>query len=170
MLQLPRGSASKHLLTTAVVHGKVQALSSYWNEDRTRIFTQVTFEVTRVVYGSVGNNSVYIVVEGGTIGTIKTFVTGEPQFVEGEEALLFLRPTATPTNGKMPDYSIVGAIQGKFSVYRDPVTGRTTIRSDAANRQTTLVPDESGLTAPPGGKQGLPLEDFLRQISLLGGQ
>jgi hypothetical protein len=152
--------------STSVVHGKVAFLTSYWSRDRTRIFTEVAFDITRVAYGSIGNNRIRIVVDGGTVGTIKTFVTGSPQFVTGEEAVLFLKPGSQPANGMMPQFVVVGAIQGKFSIERYP-SGSAIAKSDAANGQVTLMPDSAGLVSPPGSKAGLPLEELLKQISAL---
>jgi hypothetical protein len=110
--------------SSLVVHGKVASVRSFWNEKRTKIFTE-TFVQVDETYKGANPGTVRIIQLGGTVGKIKVTVAGALQWQPGEEVLLFLEE-ATPDA-----YHVSGFSQGKFNVERDPVTGEAFVRRPA---------------------------------------
>ncbi|UCG52212.1 MAG: hypothetical protein JSW58_01255 [Candidatus Latescibacterota bacterium] len=137
-----------------VVQGKVTSVRSFWNERRTKIFTE-TFVQIDEAYKGTNPGSVRIIQLGGTVGKIKVTVAGALQWRPGEEVLLFLEE-ATPDA-----YHVSGFSQGKFSVERDPVTGEAFVRRPALEGAEVLgaPPSEEPMTTSRVVK--VPLTQFI---------
>jgi hypothetical protein len=104
-------------LSTLVVRGTVAGVRSYWNEQRTKVFTETRVTVDETYKGTAGSE-VRIVQPGGVVGHVKVNVSGALRWKQGEEVLLFLEPYRRGT------YQVSGFSQGKFGIERDPETGR----------------------------------------------
>ena len=73
----------------AVVVGRVVAMDSAWNEERTMIFTQVTLQVNRRLQGEAADE-VVIRVPGGTVDGFTAVMSGAPEFHMGQHVMTFL--------------------------------------------------------------------------------
>ena len=92
------------------------AAGAIW--DSGEIWTRTTFEVAETWRGASGSQVIAVRLLGGTLGNISSRVSGIPRFQPGEEAVLFLEPSA---NG---DFSIVSWQQGTFRIRRNPANRR----------------------------------------------
>jgi hypothetical protein len=101
----------------AIVHGTVSDVRSDWNADRTHIFTFITVHVDRYLKGDLGP-TITVMEFGGTVGGMRQFIAGTPQFTRGEEVVLFLslHPPMYP--------AVLALSQGKFSVVADRASGQ----------------------------------------------
>jgi hypothetical protein len=84
-----------------------------WNRQHTIIYTYTTYRVTR---GLKGASPATITVKqlGGSAGGYTQKVAGVHHAQPGEDALLFLRPSAAGDG----TYAVVGTIQGNFRMFR----------------------------------------------------
>lgn len=75
----------------SVVVGTVVSSTSYWNADQTNIYTEVVISVEDRLKGPAGNNTITIIVPGGTAGETTEWVEDTPVFVVGEQVGLFVK-------------------------------------------------------------------------------
>ena len=138
-----------------ILVGKVQGVQSRWNTAHTKIFTDITVQVTDALKGA-NTPNVSFTQLGGTVGDLRYEVEGCPAFVNGEEALLFLWRDSRGVA------QLNGLGQGKFEITRD-AQGRRMVQRGAMGlaiqeaRRLSLVP--AGRLAPP-----IPLDDLIREI------
>ena len=94
-----------------VVEGQVLTSWSVWNKEHTRIYTYSRVRVGRVLKG---NPEAEITVQqvGGSAGGYTMKVSGVRILRPGEEALLFVRPSAS----NVVTWAVVGLMQGHFRV------------------------------------------------------
>jgi len=127
VLSEPLRSQTKHvsmenLSKTAdiVAVGKVTGTKSEWDQNKTRIFTLVTLQVSEYVKGGEGN-SLTITTPGGEVGDVGELYTHVPTFRPNEEVVVFLEKEAP---GR---YRVAGGDQGKYNIEKDPQTGRLVV-------------------------------------------
>lgn len=103
-----------------IVHGRVVDVRAEWSEDRRQIESHVTVAPSSFYRGT-PTASVTFRVPGGEIGRYKQLTVGAPQFVPGEEAIVFLRAhgPAVP--------QVFGLSQGVFRVRVDQRSGQRTV-------------------------------------------
>lgn len=102
-----------------VAVGRVTALKSEWDEGKTRIVTRVTLSVDEYLKaGSERSKSVTIVTLGGEVDEVGEFYTHVPTFRQSEAVVVFLKKD---TRGA---YNISGGTQGKYSMERNPESGK----------------------------------------------
>lgn len=149
-----------------VVQGKVTKIESFWNKKRTAIYTRVTVTRRNVLKGNVPRK-VAVFLPGGTIGGKTTMVIGAPEFMLGQEVVLFLsRATNYQEELELPPavvpFHLTDLFQGKFDVMIDPATGRRKAVSNAIKlfEQQEVKPE----MLPPGGLKGFPLTDLINRI------
>jgi len=116
-------------LTHAASHVvEAHALRSWtsWNAQHTLIYTYTTFQISHTLKG---NAAAEITVKqaGGSADGYTQKVSGVRQFQEGEDALLFLRPSAA-TDGTLV---VVGLMQGNFRMARS-AAGETIVSNGVA--------------------------------------
>lgn len=104
-----------------IVRGTVVDVRPFWNEARTRILTETTVEIAEDFKGS-GSPTVRVIQFGGVLDDIRMTVAGALEWSAGEEVILFLEESL-PGRHRVSGFS-----QGKFSVERDPATGREFVR------------------------------------------
>ncbi len=94
---------------------EAHALHSWtsWNAQHTLIYTYTTFQVSRALKGHAAG-AITVKQVGGTADGYTQKVAGVRQFQEGEDALLFLRPSAAADGSLV----VVGLMQGNFRVSR----------------------------------------------------
>lgn len=105
-------------VSALVVRAEVAAVTPR-NEGQTgaRVVTDVTLRIAEVLKGALDQDELTFTVPGGQAGGYVMHIPGMPQFQPGQEVVLFLEPTP---EGYVPS----GLQQGRFSVMREPVTGR----------------------------------------------
>ncbi len=101
-----------------VVIGEVVSAAGEWNPARTLIVTRVEVSVGEILKGTVQGRRLSFFQLGGQVGDVASAVGGTPSFGRGERVLLFLSRRRDGTLG------VVSVFQGKFSLERDPATGR----------------------------------------------
>ena len=137
-----------------IVHGRVVDVRAEWNQDRSQIESYVTVEPSSFYRGT-PTSAVTFRVPGGQVGRYKQVTVGAPQFVPGEEAIVFLR-------GSGPSVpQVFGLSQGVFRVRVDQRTGqRTVILPILMARGPAAEPVSRGARA----RQPLPIDAFTTQL------
>ena len=100
-----------------IVHARVARVDARQAPGTLRVERVVTLAVVRALKGSPGE-ALQLVLPGGTYGRYRTVMPGVPEVAEGEEAVLFLRPSPTGVT------HLVGFSQGVMRVRIDPTTGQ----------------------------------------------
>ncbi len=107
-----------------IIIGTVSDLTSYWNEDRTAIFSSVRLSVDEVLKGT-PEDTITVTVPGGEVDGIGQWVSNTPGFTQNESAVVFLERepelqfsqvafgTAQPAGGS---YQVTGRSRGKLAV------------------------------------------------------
>ena len=127
----------------AIVVGRVMGSRAEWNAPRTRIYTYVTFEVERFLKGGAGDREITIRLWGGQVGGFTSLVPGTPQFVDGEEVLLF----CSGSRARVP--TVLGLSLGKFTITRDAAGEKILKRDISGLVLKNYRTDSRPLGAPP---------------------
>jgi hypothetical protein len=98
--------------------GTVTDAGSYWNEQGTSIFTDISVSIEDVVKGDVAGNQLTVRLPGGQTGNITQLVTDIPTFTIGEKVFLFLQRQEGDT------WLVVGGFQGKYIVENGDILGQ----------------------------------------------
>jgi hypothetical protein len=140
--------------SSLVIQGKVTGVRSYWNDKRTKIYTETTVQVDQTYKGT-NPGTVRVLQLGGIVGKVKVAVAGALQWKMDEEVVLFLEQATADA------YQVSGFSQGKFNVERDPETGQAFLRRPALEGAEVLgaPPDEKEL--PTSRTTRMPLEQFI---------
>jgi hypothetical protein len=131
-----------------IVDGTVTGVRSYWNDDHSKIFTEATVSVGSTYKGR-GGNTVRVVQPGGVVGNVRMTAHGALSWSRGEEVLLFLEPSVPGA------FQVAGFSQGKYTVERDPRTGRAFV-------QQALPADVED--AAPAKAERVTVEQFINQV------
>lgn len=102
----------------------------------------VAFDVERYYKNPVNATTLYVRVEGGTIGIQGVWVEDQPEFTVGERVLVFLAST-DQTHLEQPLYIVPGLIQGKFTVIGDTAHAPGGPYLRISETEITLIPDGS---------------------------
>lgn len=105
-----------------IVEGQASESWTSWNATHTRIYTYTRVKVSRALKGTPGD-TVVVKQVGGSAGGYTQHVAGVQPMQNGENAVLFLRPSVAG-DGTMV---IVGLMQGHFRVARDSQSGATVV-------------------------------------------
>jgi len=97
--------------------GKIVAVTSSWNAERTEIFTRVELQPEEMLKGAPAGDRVSFVQPGGRVGNLASAAAETPSFTEGERVVLFLVPRR---NGQL---GVMALSEGKFSIEQDPSNG-----------------------------------------------
>jgi hypothetical protein len=104
-------------ISSDIFHGQVISTETYWNAERTRIYTKALVRVDEPLKGSTRRSTVVTVTQlGGEKDGIRMDYSGRPEFAAGELVVLFT------TRGKNSDFIVVGLKQGKMRVEGGEVT------------------------------------------------
>jgi hypothetical protein len=142
-----------------IVVGEVVDVRSYWNHDGTFILTDVRFSADQVIKGRLQENSeITVTLLGGEVGDLTAIIVGGAELVPGSSYVLFLNEESLP--GTQKALTVREHVQGAFDIKLDK--GGLRAVSQAVNHP--LVPDANKLVEPPGGRDGLPLNDIIRSI------
>lgn len=141
--------------STDVVIGTVEKIESRYNQNRTKIFTDVQVRVSRSLKG--GGDVVTLSQLGGTVGNLRYDVPGCPTFATGEEAMFFVWRDA---RGQA---QLTGLGQGKFEIRRD-AAGHGFVQRSVAGLGVT---DLRRLSLAPAGQAApasLSLDDLIQEV------
>lgn len=134
-----------------IVDGTVTGVRSFWNDDRSKIFTEATVAVGSTYKGR-GGSTIRIVQPGGVVGNVRMTAHGALSWTRGEEVLLFLEPSVPGA------FQVAGFSQGKYAIERDERTGRAFV-------QQALPADAAAPTAPAAQKpEKVTIEQFMNQV------
>jgi hypothetical protein len=141
--------------------GQVVDLRSNWEETRSgrAIVTLVTFRVDRVLKGRLGPQTALEFL-GGTIGEDTFEVAGVPRFRLGDRDVLFVSGAVRAVS------PIVGMMQGRFRVIRDPDRGVDMVRTYGGDAIASL--DEIGRPPVAGRMRTLSpmtLDQFVARVA-----
>jgi hypothetical protein len=140
-----------------IVVGEVLESHSYWT-DSGFILTDAKVAVADVLKGDPALREVVVTLPGGSVGEQKVVVVGGAHLQPGASYVLFLR------QGNLPGASGVRMVrdhsQGVFEVKK----GVSEPRAVSQANGHALVPDAAGVTAAPGGVQGLPLASLKQSV------
>src|SRR5262245_30214655 len=92
-----------------IVRAKVAEVEPRWADDRSTIYTYVTFSDVTVIQGQLFG-PLTLRFEGGQIGRYRHEVDGMPAFRKGDEEILFVRGNGVSAS------PVVGFFQGRFKV------------------------------------------------------
>ena len=131
-----------------IVYARVARVDARQAPGTLRVERVVTLAVVRALKGSPAE-ALQLVLPGGTYGRYRTVVPGVPEIAEGEEAVLFLRPSPTGAT------HLVGFTQGVMRVRIDPATGQRRRRPrDVGSRRTGRAWGHQSRTAAAGDDRG----------------
>jgi hypothetical protein len=132
--------------SSAIVVGKATSQRSFWTNDRSQIFTEVTLRVDETVAGDATTETI-ITIPGGRVGTSVYEVSDMPIFLEGEEVVVFLWQDASGRN------LVTGGSQGRIGInLDDKIQQRVVVNAPPLTRTTgglnpvdaqQATPDES---------------------------
>lgn len=86
----PPGEEALFQMAEYVVEGRVERVTSVWDEDRATIFTWVTLSVNRRLKGDPGP-VITLRHRGGQVGELGLLISTEPSFAVGERVRVYLR-------------------------------------------------------------------------------
>jgi hypothetical protein len=146
-----------------IMVARVLDTRSYWNADHSFILTDVRVRPSRVLKGDPASGDVTFTVMGGSVDDLTTLVIDGPALVPGSEYVLFLHHEDLP--GARGRLTIGNLAQGVFEVTDSPQGKRAV--SQAAHHP--LLADGAGNEEPPGGAEGLLLDELIDQVRRLTG-
>src|SRR5688572_2896616 len=117
-----------HLIRQAstIVLGQVTRIESHWYAAKTQIYTHVGVRIEEVLKGELPEVEITVKQLGGTVGGLRSWIFGSPEFVVGERVVLFL--TANP-DGTL---RVLSLYQVKFSIVLNSQTGEQFIYRDSS--------------------------------------
>jgi len=125
-------SLLEELITGAdcVVVGTVAECASYWNDERTGIYTSVVLAVEERWKGTVSQDRITVTAPGGEVDGMWQWVSHTASFEKGERAVVLLkriaeeqRPGSKRARLQVPgeQFEVYGGFRGKFTVVADSV-------------------------------------------------
>lgn len=147
----------------AVVLGRVVDVQSYWNAQGSFILSDVKVQVLDALKGSAAEKEITLTVMGGNVGELTTLIVAGPEMTVGSDYVLFLNREDLP--GVSGARTVRDLAQGIFDV----VAGGGGPRAVSQASRHPLLPDARGVSEAPGGQEGIPLENLIRQVRDLAG-
>ena len=140
--------------------GQVVGQRSVWEESRSGrlIVTQVTFRIERTLKGAPRIQAM-LEFMGGTIADETMRVDGVPRFQIGDRDVLFLTGDARPVS------PVVGVMQGRFRIVRDPDRGIDTVLTFGGDAIATLEDVGRPAVRRPGPRTSMTLDQFVARVA-----
>jgi hypothetical protein len=140
--------------------GQVVDQRSVWEESRSGrlIVTLVTFRIERTLKGAPRIQAMLEFV-GGTIGEDTMRVAGVPRFQIGDRDVLFLSGVVRPVS------PVVGLMQGRFRIVRDPDRGVDTVLTFGGDAVATLDDIGRPTVRRPGPRTSMTLDEFVARVA-----
>lgn len=117
-----------------ILEGKVVQKKSNWNENKTRIFTEVTLRVDEYLKGNNVNKSIVVTTPGGEVGEVGELYTHMPRFNNDENVLVFVKE-----DKKDKSYKVLNGEDGKMTLYNDKITGE---KVTSSNKKISMIKKE----------------------------
>jgi hypothetical protein len=149
---------------STIVVGEVVSAHSYWQEDRSFIVTDFRIAATEILKGNARKTEMTVTVLGGTVGDLTTLIPGGADYAVGKQYLMFLADRPLP--GSTGELTAPSHSQGVFEIVR----ARDGYRAISQAKAEHLVPDALGFVDPPGGAEGMLLEEMKASIRTLASQ
>lgn len=108
-----------------ILEGKVIKQNSSWNQNKTRIYTDVTVQVDEYLKGNKGNRTIVITTPGGEVDGVGELYTHMPRFTNDEDVLLFVK-----ADKKNNTYKVFNGEDGKIPLIKDKATGEKVTSSN----------------------------------------
>lgn len=143
-----------------IVRGQVLDAVSRWNDDHTFMLTDVRIAIDETIKGRVRGETITVTLMGGRIGDMTTLVIGSAELIPGNSYVLFLNREDLPGARAL---TVRDHVQGAFDI----VPGQTGPKAVSQASQHPLLPDFFGESEPPGGKEGIYLDDMVREIKAI---
>lgn len=137
--------------SSQIVRGKVIGVKTFWNAEKTRIFTEVRVKVDETYKGGEIPEA-RIIQLGGIVDNVNMHVDGALSWRANEEVLLFLE--TNPAG----DFRVAGFSLGKFAIERDRKTDRPFVKSPRYEG-VSLVGVPEGRT--PASPEKMSLDTFI---------
>jgi hypothetical protein len=147
-----------------VVVGEVRDAHSYWNEERTFILTDVRIAAKEVLKGDPRTRELKITIMGGTVDDLTTLIIGGAELIPGKSYVLFLNEDDLPGAKAVP--TVREHSQGVFEIVR----ARDGVRAISQAKGHPLVADALGFVDPPGGAEGLLLDNMIQEVREIAGR
>jgi hypothetical protein len=141
-----------------VVVGEVLDAQSYWNREGTFILTDVRVAAADVLKGRLARREFTVTLMGGQVGELTTLIVGGAELVPGQAYVLFLNREDLP--GSKSTLTVRDLSQGAYDLVMSPQGLRAVSQ---ASRQP-LVADEKGMSAAPGGAEGLAYPSLVQTV------
>jgi hypothetical protein len=141
-------------VASKVVRGEVATVHSYWNPQRTKIFTEIVVAAAETYKGTAAG-TIRILQLGGTVDGVRVTVHGALGWTPGEEVLLFLE------SYRDDRFVVTGLSQGKFNVVRDPGSGEAFVAR--VPLEGVEVVGGEGARAVASEIEKIPLRQFVRR-------
>ena len=100
-------------LSQKIIRGEVVSTRSYWNPERTLIFTDVIVLVDEYLKGD-GPREIVLKIPGGTVDDKTQWVSDTPQFSMGNSYVIFLESSGQVTGGPDGVYFLSGKEREEF--------------------------------------------------------
>jgi hypothetical protein len=146
-----------------VIVGRVVDVQSYWNAEGSFILSDVKVQVLDALKGAASEREISLTVMGGSVGELTTLIVAGPEMTIGGDYLLFLNREDLP--GVSGVRTVRDLAQGIFDV----VGANDGARAVSQASRHPLLPDARGISEAPGGQEGIPLENLIRQVRDLAG-
>lgn len=117
-----------------ILEGKVVKQNSAWNQNKTRIHTEVTLEVDEYLKGNRGSKTLVVTTPGGEVGEVGELYSHMPSFSKDEEVLLFVKK-----DKQGESYKVTNGEEGKITLYRDKKTGE---KITSSNQKISTIKKE----------------------------
>ena len=101
-----------------IVTGKVVDQKSQWNSEKSKIYTQVTIQVTEFLKGSNNQNRIVLTHLGAEVGNVGETYSHVPTFTNEEDVLVFIK-----RSDKNESLRVYMGEDGKMTFYQDKKTG-----------------------------------------------
>lgn len=140
-----------------VVMGHVLDAVTRWNDDHTFMLTDVRIAVEETIKGRIKGEVITVTLMGGRIGDLTTLILGGAELIPGNSYVLFLNREELPGTRAL---TVRDHVQGAFDI----VPGQTGPRAVSQATHHPLMPDFLGNAEPPGGREGLYLDDMVQSV------
>jgi len=121
-------------LAPIVIIGEVNQVYSSFNADKTKIHTRAMISPIEILKGPADLGTVTVKIIGGQVDGKVATLPGAPKFEVGEKVLVFLEPREDGDG-----YLTLGFFQGKYTVFKDPKTGRDMLMRDEPGQGVKLL-------------------------------
>lgn len=103
-------------LSEKIIRGQVAAIESYWNPEKTLIYTNITVLIDEYIKGD-GPKKIILKIPGGTVRDITQSVSDTPQFRVGDYDVILLESSGQITSGPDGIYLLKGEEGDRFLLW-----------------------------------------------------